>query len=323
MHENLLCLCGVSPNSAPAAAAASLPFRRSLSSRRSVAGAFWCPVVFSHSLCRGGICRYVLAKTGEDDQAGLKAAIESANIDTLKSFAAETLTFSSEMPHPLLHFLVSERYSVEGVAWASEYVSHEVTNRLLFKGKADVAQLLAATEGVKHFGALRGLLFEEVAHSVLQRGGNFTYVYIDDSSSVTTAAAATISIEPLKMKTFRTVAELGPLAAPGLYARPSVRNFAGVDAVLIPSDNSAPVLLLQMTVSTSHPIKLAAVVKIRKEIPPSLKARGVHFVFVVPADVACDFTKQPFHTLDGTVAHHPPSDVPQYLLTVREYVVQK
>lgn len=275
---------------------------------------------------RGGICRYVLVKTKPDDQAGLDTAISSANIDTLKSFAAETLTYSNDMPHTLLHFVVDEQFFVTGVAFASEYVSREVTWRIVFRSRADVARLLAATEGANHFGALRGLLFEEVAHDALQRGGAFAFVRLDHSAgasaaattTTTTTTTATISIEKnLKKVTFRTAAEFGKVVAPGTYARPTARNFAAVDAVLVPSHDAAPVLLLQMTVSTSHPIKLAALAKIRNELPAALRGRAVQFVFVVPADVADGFKKQPFHTMDDTVAKNPPSDVSQHLLTMR------
>lgn len=266
----------------------------------------------------------MLVKTKPDDQAGLDTAISSANIDALKSFAAETLTYSNDMPHTLLHFVVDEQFFVTGVAFASEYVSREVTWRIVFRSRADVARLLAATEGTNHFGALRGLLFEEVAHDALQRGGDFAFVRLDHSAAAASAAAtttkttATISIEKnLKKVTFRTAAEFGKVVGPGTYARPTARNFAAVDAVLVPSHDTAPVLLLQMTVSTSHPIKVAALAKIRNELPAVLKGRAVQFVFVVPADVADGFKKQPFHTMDDTVAKNPPSDVSQHLLTVR------
>lgn len=331
MRENLSCLCGVTPNSAPAAMSASLLCLRSLSQRRLLAGA--CTQLFSFlslsvhpDSSRGGICRYVLAKTGSADQAGLDTAISSANIDVLKSFAADTLTYNNDMPHTLLHFVVDEQFLVTGVAFASEYVSREVTWRIVFRSRADVAQLLAATAGVNQFGALRGLLFEEVAHDALQRGGAFAFVSLDDSAGTSaTTTTATISIEKnLKKVTFRTAAEFGQVVAPGTYARPTARNFATVDAVLVPSQDAAPVLLLQMTVSTSHPIKLAALAKIRNELPAALRGRAVQFVFVVPADVAGGFKEQAFHTMDGTVAKNPPSDVSQHLLTVRlEAFVQK
>lgn len=275
-------------------------------------------ISLSPSIFRGGICRYVLAKTGSADQVGLDTAISSANIDALKSFAAETLTYSNDMPHTLLHFVVDEQFFVTGVAFASEYVSREVTWRIVFRSRADVARLLAATEGANHFGALRGLLFEEVAHDALQRGGTFAFVRLNHSAAAAAATTATISIEKnLKKVTFRTAAEFGKVVGPGTYARPTARNFAAVDAVLVPSHDTAPVLLLQMTVSTSHPIKLAALAKMRNELPAALRARAVQFVFVVPVDVADGFKKQPFHTMDDTVAKNPPSDVSQHLLTVR------
>lgn len=71
---------------------------------------------------------------------------------------------------------------------------------------------------------------------------------------------------------------------------------------------------LQMTVRTTHPIKAAAVQRMRAQFPSALKGRKVLFV---PEDVASNFKQQPFHTLAGTVMDKPPMDVSQGLLTVR------
>lgn len=71
-----------------------------------------------------------------------------------------------------------------------------------------------------------------------------------------------------------------------------------------------------MTVSKDHPIKAAALKKMRDALPPALKGRRVQFVFVVPGDVESGFPRQPFHTVERTVMQQPPNDVPQRLLTV-------
>jgi len=263
---------------------------------------------------RGGICRYVLAKTTPEDQAALPKAIANANLDVLRAFAADALEYSNDMPHTLLHFVVDEQFQVAGVVFASPYVANAITERFVRRSQADISALLTATEGENKFGALRGLLFEDVAHDALQRGGAFAFVPLAPAPGAATA----ITIQAnLTMVMFRTAQEFGSVVAPGVYARPAAKNYATVDAVLVPLDATAPVMFLQMTVSTDHPIKHAALQRMRENLPAALKGRPVQFVFVVPEDVAVNFKKQPFHTVQHTVMVNPPADVPQHLLVVR------
>ncbi len=259
----------------------------------------------------------MLGKPNSEDQTDLEKAIASANANlaALKVFASEGLEFLGEMPHKLLHFVVDEQYASTGVVFASPYVAEEVSKRVAAERNAELRLLISAAEGVKEFGALRGLLFEEVAHGDLQRGGKFDFRRLDAASGP--AQPALVIEAGLKRATFRTAEELGALAAPGVYARPAAKNFVTVDAVLVPSAPSSPVMFLQMTVSTSHPIKAWAVQQLRDSLPAPLRSRGVQFVFVVPEDVAGVFAAQPFHTSQSTVTKNPPTGIPQHLLTLR------
>lgn len=261
----------------------------------------------------------MLAKTAGTEQGTLNTAINSAysSITSLEAFVRKGVEFDSEMPHLLFHFIVNEHFESVGCAFASAYVGQEVTKLILAARKNDVRLLICAAEGVNEFGALRGLLFEEVSHSELQRGGTFGFVRLAPTAPALPLTNSITIEKTLKVVTFRTAEEFGALAAPGVYARPVTKNYATVDAVLVPSDSTAPVMFLQMTVSTSHPIKAAALQKMRDCLPATLKSRPVQFVFVVPEDVTCGFKQQPFHTVQHTVMVNPPKDVPQYLLTLR------
>lgn len=223
------------------------------------------------------------------------------------------------MPHKLLHFVVDKQFASAGVVFASPHVADEISKRIAAERNADLRLLISAAEGVKEFGALRGLLFEEVAHCDLQRGGNFDFRCLDASGPAAPYPNASgITIETaLKRVMFRTAEEFGALAVPGVYARPAAKNYVTVDAVLIPSAPTSPVMFLQMTVSANHPIKAWAVQKLRDSLPAALQGRAVQFVFVVPEDVASVFAKQPFHTAQNTVTKNPPPDVRQQLLTLR------
>lgn len=264
---------------------------------------------------RGGTCRYVLAKP--EERADLEHAIEITryHVSGLQEFAARGLDFFGEMPHLLLHFVVDQQFASAGLVFASRYVAEEASKRIEAGRNAELRSLISTANGVTEFGALRGLLFEEVAHRDLQRGGNFDFRRLDASSG---AAQPGIVIEAgLKRATFRTLEELGTLAAPGVYARPAAKNFGTVDAVLFPSAPSSPVMFLQMTLRTSHPIRALAVERLRDSLPAALRSRGVQFVFVVPEDVAGVFAAQPFYTSESTVSKSRPTDMPQHLLTLR------
>lgn len=269
-----------------------------------------------NTLHRGGICRFVLAKTDPAEQADLERAIAGVNtsIAMLSAFVATGLELSGEMPHKLLHFIVDPQFQSSGVAFASPYVATEVVKRIAQDRNMEVRLLISASSGVQEFAALRGLLFEQVAHSTLPRGGSFRFTSLESAG----AAAQEIKIDNLKVAIFRTLEEFTLVAAAGgVYARPAAKNFPTIDAVLLPSAPNAPVMFLQMTVSKDHPVKAAPLKKLRDALPPLFRERPVQFVFVVPDDIESGFTKQPFHTLEGTVTQKPPTDVSQCLLTVR------
>ena len=132
------------------------------------------PCVYSElTLClRGSICRFVLAKTDSDAQADLEKAITGANtnITMLLAFVATGAELSGEMPHKLLHFVVDDQFQSTGMAFASPYVAQEVVKRITEDRNMEVRLLISASSSVQEFAALRGLLFEQVAHSMLQRG---------------------------------------------------------------------------------------------------------------------------------------------------------
>lgn len=231
----------------------------------------------------------------------------------LSAFVAVGLELSGEMPHKLLHFVVDDHFLSTGIAFASPYVAKKVVKRIAQDRNVEVRLLISASESVKEFAALRGLLFEQVAHTTLQQGGAFRFADLESVGS----APNTIQVDKnLKVEIFRTLEEFTRVAAPGVYAQPAAKNFATVDAVLLPLAPTDPVLFLQMTVGKDHPIKTAALKKLRDALPPALQGRRVQFVFVVPEDVENGFTKQPFHTTERTVVQQPPNDVPQRMLTV-------
>ena len=255
---------------------------------------------------RGGICRYVL-EDHANEATLLKNKIASASLDVLKTFAGQPLLYEAEMPHSLLHFVVDKEFNPTGVVWASAYVSARVTWRQLFSDRAQIRQLIAAAEGEASFAALRGLLFEEVAHTALARGGSF------EIENLGAAAPNRRILEvptDLKSVPLVSLSALGSVPS-GTYVRPVAKNFAAVDAIIIPRDLKEPLLLCQMTVGRTHPIKLARLRKLLAVLPAD---REKVVVFVLPAatHAAAEFAKQ-HYTTKGKEAVNLPATVKNLL----------
>lgn len=179
-------------------------FRKKLFSKHSPVG--MCShhgFLEDNTLNRGGICRYVLTKTNPDAQADLEKAIAGVNssIAMLSAFVATGLELSGEMPHKLLHFVVDDHFLSAGIAFASPYVAKQVVKRIAQDRNVELRLLISASESVKEFAALRGLLFEQVAHTTLQRGGSFRFANLESAGS----APNTIQVDKnLKVEIFRT-----------------------------------------------------------------------------------------------------------------------
>lgn len=265
---------------------------------------------------RGGDCRHVLAKTNPDVQADLDRAIAASNacIGMLSTMFATRLEVASETP--LLHFVVDEHFQQTSVAFASPYVAQEVAKCIAKERRMELRRLISSSrEYARDLAALRGLLFEQVAHSMLQHGGSFRFA---DLAAADVSAVETIQVdENLKVEIFRTLEEFTRMAAPGVYAQPAAKHLGSMDAVLIPFAATAPVMFLQMVAWDYQPIKAAALKKVRDALPPALKMRGVQVVFVVPEDVEDDFTRQSWNNEGRTAMQQLPNDVPRRLLTVR------
>lgn len=212
------------------------------------------------------------------------------------------------MPHKLLHFLVNSKYQSYSVTWASSLVAQEVSALVERAWNVELRILVAGAEGVPALGAVRGLFFEAAVHRHLPRGGQFTL------RDLLRHKDRKIAIAPLKELIFNSAAQLTTQLAAGVYARPKAKNFATIDAIVVPPEKDSPIMFLQMTVSSTHPIKAAVVQTLRDTLPSSLRSRALHFVFVVPEDVAPSFPLQEFHTRAGTVMQSPPSDVVQHVL---------
>jgi len=146
-----------------------------------------------------------------------------------------------------------------------------------------------------------GWIFEGRMHILFQRRGPFKATKLGGSKTI----AIDISHNPCK--DFSKVSELGSMlrkgpgspsidrANIGVYFKPQRCNFwaVGSFAITTLAKTNKPVLVLfQMTVSTSHPVKAHGLASIWAEIPAELKRTPPILVFVLPVGAANKFSRQ-------------------------------
>lgn len=145
-----------------------------------------------------------------------------------------------------------------------------------------------------------GWIFEGRMHILFQHRGPFKATKLGGSKIFYTDITK-------PCKDFSKVSELGSMlrkepgariidpANIGVYFKPQHCNFCAVDsfAITTNANTNKPVLVLfQMTVSTSHPVKAHGLASIWEEIPADLRKTPAILVFVVPVDTAKEFSKQ-------------------------------
>jgi hypothetical protein len=145
-----------------------------------------------------------------------------------------------------------------------------------------------------------GWIFEGRMHILFQRHGPFKATKLGGSKTIT------LDISHKPCKDFSKVSELGSMlrkesgspsidpANIGVYFKQHC-NFCAVGSFAITTlaATKEPVLVLfQMTVSTSHPVKAHGLASIWAEIPAELKRTPPILVFVLPVGAANKFSRQ-------------------------------
>jgi hypothetical protein len=168
-----------------------------------------------------------------------------------------------------------------------------------------------------------GWIFEARMHLVFQRGGPFEATKLGGSTTIT------VDIGRKPYKDFSRVSGLGSLlrkesGSPsidpdiiGVYFQPQHCNFGAVGSFVITTvatTNEPLLVLFQMKVSTSHPVKAHGLASIWAEIPAELKATPPILVFVVPVDAANTFSRQKIVPSDSDTPNF--DEWEQYVLPV-------
>jgi hypothetical protein len=131
----------------------------------------------------GGIPRYVLQKTDEEDQSLLPKALAECSIRELVS-SISNLSSARKACHRLLHMTVLNDYTEGPVQFASQWVEEQAVSKYLQSKQHEVHEFMAASGGEPTVTDFRGKLWERHAHRKLQSGGRFLCRNLSDGGDV-------------------------------------------------------------------------------------------------------------------------------------------
>ncbi|RHZ89298.1 hypothetical protein Glove_16g200 [Diversispora epigaea] len=272
----------------------------------------------------GGIPRFVLEKAQDPcQQRLLEEAIVKNSDKRIFKFVGETDS-SDDMSHMLLHIHtnipdkvndIRTSYIEKFLLFASEYVSKRVIDALIENHRKDLERFVISSSSINEFGALRGYVFEDIAHRILQKGGRFNIRLLDSDST-----SSTIEFPKRDKLVFNKINEIKE----GMYCQPKSKNFGSIDAIV------APDILFQMTVSSNqknkknkkkikNPISINGLKNLADKLGGESEKKYINFYFVLPKDKYNNFGKQNFHNKNNTVS----KTIPTWITNrIRQYALE-
>lgn len=202
----------------------------------------------------------------KDHQEELEAAISRCHLEDVIRSVGE-LDSAEDVSHKLIHIHVKPpNFFTRQLKFASAYVSQLVAARFAQEKKDELIRFITAADGLSETGGLRGNLFEGHAHNILKAGGTFVRRRLDNG------VEDTVDLPARTLQVLLSDADVTTLG--NHYGRPSKKNYESVDSLVLPN------MFFQMTVSSSHGIKLHGYNKLKAALPPT--DQRVQFYFVVP-----------------------------------------
>jgi hypothetical protein len=263
----------------------------------------------------GGIARQVLQKALLSTvDVSLDTAIESCNLAACKQSVGQ-LAGKDDISHRVLHIIVENRYGPDGavvdpfihthIEFASKYVADKMILKFWANERVDLLSFLRSSAGESNAAGMRGILFESIAHMVLLRGGKFTVRRLGSASTEEKY------LPPRTLQSFDDLDKVN-LSMDTIYYRPVSSNLAAVDAL-------ANNMLFQMTVSESHPVKMAGLKKAVQQVLMIGRDVIPLLIFVVPSNIFSSFGPQRYTTTKKEEAVSIGKDlekVEQYALSI-------
>jgi hypothetical protein len=225
----------------------------------------------------GGIPRWVLQNTDEEDQMLLTKALAECSISELVC-SINNLSSAPKASHRLLHMTVKQNYTEGPVRFASQWVEEQAITQYLQSKQHEVHDFMAASGGEPTVADFRGKLWERFAHRKLQSGGRFLCRDLSDCGS-------DFELDLPQCDTAVSIWDHTEIAEleDAVYAWGRSKTFPAVDAVIQPDK------LFQITVSDNHRINVQGLNN------ASQAMHGfphVTLYFVVPPDMFSSYKKQ-------------------------------
>jgi hypothetical protein len=221
----------------------------------------------------GGLPRYVLEKTSDDDQRALSRAIDKSSMRLVRD-AAFGLSPNPRVSDLLLHTIVANDFVTTSIEWASVWVFEKVFAKMLLEEREGLLSFVRVARGPElgELGALRGRLWEGLCHRALAQGGTFAVrrlypVEGKDERDVTIAPCEFTHV-------YQNLSEARAFNA-SVYLRPHNMGQAAIDSI------RQPATLYQITSSTSHGINLEGLKKVMEVMQEPAQAT---LYFVVPEE---------------------------------------
>jgi hypothetical protein len=262
----------------------------------------------------GGVIRSSIAKGSTEvdrvvvmDALNDTIALPEVNLKMMTASVGASFLDSRTDPvaHTLLHMMVAPTYHRFVYAFASDYIRDQVLMKTA-SAQEDQCKIWLAQHKEAAYASLRGQIFEAYAHRRLREGGDYSVKVVGQPTST----ASPLHFPARAAWTFHQLGQLVQAVGThvdGYYGIPEARNFAAVDAVILPD------ILLQCTVSYNHPIKM----KLLADWISVLPSGTMNLYFVVPADQFDNFPAQDYTTAKGRKAKR----VPQIIKDVKQWVL--
>ena len=186
------------------------------------------------------------------------------------------------------------RFREYRLVFASDEIRKSVLENIAKIGLSKLGALFSVCSSEYTDRTVSGVVFEHIAHRILERGGTFNCTSLEESESdERSTMCITLGRTEGGARQFREDGDI--LKMKGEYCVPAVSNFPAFDAAYYP-------YLFQMTIRKEHPIKgmCGALQKVSafSKVTSDAFENGVKdcvLVFVVPSNIANKWKKkQPF-----------------------------
>ncbi|EFJ50100.1 hypothetical protein VOLCADRAFT_89133 [Volvox carteri f. nagariensis] len=247
-------------------------------------------------------------------QRRLKDTVSSCNPEEVLRWAAQGMEAAPIVSHTLLHVKVDGKCQKVAVDFGSEVIAETVLKKLQAEGTEAIRKWVERAASDPSLATLRGRVFKASCHVRLSEGGTFRVRKL--SGEEPTSPAESLTLPPTMRLDVRDLAA----ASPGSLLIQQQQNFAAIDSVLVrpaAAGGAAPqppqVMLIQVTVASSHRININGLSTAVDQLPESVKKMTKALFFAVPPDIFASFPAQQF---EGS------GELPKPLLKIQQYALE-